>query len=88
MSRQCIADAIRAATEPSEPSVGKSAEMSSRDPDCQCRSRSRRPLPTAATMRAKKMINAMTGTELTAAAPSERERVARERQTEREAERD
>ena len=39
-------------------------------------------------MRAKKMINAMTGTELTAAAPSERERVARERQTEREAERE
>ena len=37
--------------------------------DCQRRVRTRPPLPTAATMRIRRMIKAMTGTELPAAAP-------------------
>ena len=63
---QRVADTVRAATEPSAPSEGESSEMLTRD--SQCRIRIRPPLPTAATMRARTMIDAMTGKELPAEA--------------------
>ena len=62
-----VTDTVRAATEPSAPSKGESAEMSSRD--YQRSVRMRQLPPTAVMMRAKRMINVMTGTELPAAAP-------------------
>ena len=66
LPRQRIADSVRAETEPSVLGEGESAEMPSRDSFRRARMR---PLPPiAVTMRAKTMINAMTGTDLFAAA--------------------
>ena len=58
--------AVLVATEPSAPSEGEWAAMSSRD--CQRRVRMRLPPPTSAMMRARTMLDAMIGTELPAAA--------------------
>ena len=66
-ARQRIADTVSAVTESSAPSERKSTEKSIRD--CQRRVRMKPPLPTAATMRARTMIDAIAGTELLAAAP-------------------
>ena len=66
MLRQRIADTVRAATERSVPSAWGAAEMWSLD--CKRRLRMRPPPPTAATMRARRMMDAMTCTELPAAA--------------------
>ena len=57
MLRQRIADTVRAATEPSVPSAWGAAEMSSLD--CKRRLWTRPPPPTAATMRARRMMDAM-----------------------------
>ena len=62
--RQHIVDTDRAATEPSAPSEGEAAEMLHRD--WKRRARTRPPPPTAATMRARRMMEAMKGTELRA----------------------
>ena len=66
MLRQRIADTVRAATERSVPSAWGAAEMWSLD--CKRRLRMRPPPPTAATMRARRMMDAMTCTELPATA--------------------
>ena len=66
MLRPRIADTVRAATERSVPSAWEAAEMLSLD--CKRRLRMRPPPYTAATMRAGRMMDAMTCTELPAAA--------------------
>ena len=66
MLRQRIADTVRAATERSVPSAWGAAEMWSLN--CKRRLRMRPSPPTAATMRARRMMDAMACTELPATA--------------------